>query len=75
VIPELERLIELYARLRETRPEEREPLMQALLRACEPYARNTGGDVEKVLEFVKSAYLRKRAADNRRAGRPPGFGA
>lgn len=75
MIPELERLIELYARLRETRPVEREQPMRALLRACEPYVRNTGGDMGRVLEFVKSAYLRKRAADNKRAGRPPGFGA
>ncbi|MDR1009771.1 MAG: hypothetical protein LBM04_01325 [Opitutaceae bacterium] len=43
--------------------------------ACEPYAVKIGASVDDMLEFVKGAYLRKRAADNKRAGRPPGFGA
>jgi hypothetical protein len=68
--PELERLIEQFY---ETTSKGHSSRLLALRQACEPHAAKLGGDMERTLEFVKSAYLRKLAADNKRAGRPSGF--
>jgi hypothetical protein len=70
--PELERLIELCASLYEAPSNEYSRRLQALRQTCEPHAARLGGDTGRILEFVKSAYLRKLAAENKRAGRPPG---
>ena len=68
--PELERLIELYARLRDAPAEEHHVWREAFESACLPFASGAGRRVELVMTFVREAYFKKLAAENRRSGRP-----
>jgi len=68
--PELERLIELYARTRDASPAEQHARWAAFEAACQPFAFEAGRQVELVMTFVRETYFKKLAAENRRAGRP-----
>jgi len=68
--PELEKLIELYARMKDAPPAERHKPRKAFESACQPFATDSGQRIELVMTFVRETYFKKLAADNRRAGRP-----
>jgi hypothetical protein len=73
--PELEKLIVLYSQLKETTPLQNDTRFEAWRQACAVHAGKCGMEVGQVMTFVRKTYYKTLAADNKRAGRPPGFGA
>ena len=71
--PDLEKLVELYARLRDTPADGRAKRLAALREECERHVQGSGGNWQEVMAFAKRAYFKMRASEDKRAGRPPGF--
>ncbi|MDR1010827.1 MAG: hypothetical protein LBM04_06825 [Opitutaceae bacterium] len=69
--PELEKLIALYSLLKEATPLQNDTRLEAWRQACNLHAGRFGMEVGQVMTFVRKAYYKNLAADNKRAGRPP----
>jgi len=68
--PELERLVALYASMRDACPEQHQAAREEFEAACLPVAATTAQRVGRVHAFIRDMYFKKTAAENRRSGRP-----
>ena len=68
--PDLEKLIELYAKLHTAPADQRDGYFKSFEQACEGSAHEMKIDARKVMAFVKRKHFESIASENKRKGRP-----